>query len=222
MTRERKNVYVYDRSHLRRAGPARGTGRLHRRPAGLLRRRGRPRRATRRLLLGRGAAAPRRHHRARPGTTVPPHRWNPLGHTQCQHPPPTVLVPRPTKPDLPGRPGRTTTGGTRPSHSTRVLRPDRAAPGRPRPGPRHPHHRTLARRLRHGPALAERRQDRRRPGRQHHGTGGDSRRAWLAGAGLGRRPLPDPHCRRGRRPTYIHRTTRRSRPSYAPTGTPCR
>ena len=52
-------------------------------------------------------------------------------------------------------------------------------------------------------------QDRRRPGWQHHGTRGDSRRARLASVGLGWRLRPDPHRRRGRRP-YLH-----------PPGRPC-
>ena len=47
----------------------------------------------------------------------------------------------PPRPDLPGRPGRPTARGARPAHRARLLRPDRAAPGRPRPGPRHQHHR---------------------------------------------------------------------------------
>lgn len=227
VTRSRKIIHAHDRSRLCRAGLARGTGCLHRRPAGLLRGRGRPRRAARRLHLGRGAAAPLRHHRARPGTVVPADRWHSLGRTRCQHPPPAVLVPRPPRSVRLGRPGRPTTGGTRAPHRTRVLRPDHAASGRSRPGPRHPHRCPPARRLRHGPAPAARRHDRRRPGRQHHGTGGDRRRAWLAGAGLGRRPLPDPHRGRGRRP-HLHPPGRprgpgrRTSPPTRPAGDPQR
>ena len=63
---------------------------------------------------------------------------HPLGRAQRQHPPPAVLVPRPPRPDLAGRPGRPAARGAPPAHRTRVLRPDRAAPGRPRPGPRRP------------------------------------------------------------------------------------
>src|SRR5262249_7525106 len=110
-----------------------------------------------RLLLGRGAAAPRRHHRARPGTAVPTDRWHPLGRPPGQHLSPAVLVPCLSWPDHAFRPGRPTAGGARPPHLTTLLRPDRAGPGRPRPGPRPPYHRPPAQRLRHGPALAARR-----------------------------------------------------------------
>ena len=125
----------HHRSRLRRAWPARGTGRLHRRPGGLLRRRGRARRAARRLRLGRAAAAPRRHHRARPGAAVPADQRHPLGRAHRQHRPSAVLVPRPVRPDLPADLAGKRLAVHAPHTAPGALRPHRAAPGRPRPAP---------------------------------------------------------------------------------------
>jgi NitT/TauT family transport system substrate-binding protein len=169
------------------------------------------------------AAAPRRHHRARPGAAVPAGRRHAVGRAERQHRPPAVLVPRPPRPDLPGRPGRSAPRGARPAHRARLLRPDRAAPGGPRPGPRHPQHRPRARRLRHGPAPPP-------------ATAASTPPTWAAPWRRRRWPPSTAGtCRPGsattsRSPPWAWpstpptsaRTTPRSKPSYEPTAAPCR